>query len=133
MSKKAEFNDFRFNGLNYREFSNKYFTMNRISEDEQKIVVRVADEHLLETKYGYALILDNSHVVFLKNWQVDSNFYGNEVLLTKEYFIVKEWGEFDDFDEEPQNLEWNTWLEAAKEQSAIDEEGNRINPVKWTR
>ena len=133
MSKKTEFNDFRFNGLNYKECSNKYFTMNRVSDDEQKIVVKVSEEHLLETKYGYALILDYNHVVFLKNWQVDHNYFGNEVLLAKEYFVVKEWGEFENFGEEPQNLDWNTWVKAAKDQSAVDEDGDRINPVKWER
>lgn len=63
---KKDFNDFRFSGLNYKEKSNKYFTMNRVSEDENKVVVKVDSVHLFETKYGYALILDNTHVVFSK-------------------------------------------------------------------
>lgn len=36
-SKKEEFNEFRFSGLEYRSKSNKYYTMNRVSEDENKI------------------------------------------------------------------------------------------------
>ena len=132
MSKKQDFNNFRFDGLNYREQSNKYFTMNRISDNEEKIVVKVASEHLLKTKYGYALILDYIHVVFLKDWQVGCNYFGNEVLLTKEYFIVKQWGEFYDFGEE-ENLKFETWLEVAKQQSLVDDDGEKVNPVKWSK
>lgn len=131
---KKDFNEFRFAGLNYRDKSNKYYTMNRVSDDENKIVVKVADEHLLQTKYGFALILDCSHVVFIKDWQVDKNYYGNEVLLTKEYFNVKEWGDFTDFGEEPENLKWETWLETAKEQdSLVDEDGEKMNKVNWQK
>ena len=135
---KKDFNEFRFAGLNHREKSNKYFTMNRVSEDENKIVVKVGDSHILKTKYGYALILNAEYVVFLKDWQVDQNFYGNEVILTKEYFTPKKWGDFsDNFGYEEENLDWNEWLETAKEQSGtvIDEDGEErlANPVHWTR
>ena len=53
------------------------------------------------------------------------------MLLTREYFNVKEWGEHDEFDDEPKNLNFDAWLEAAKEQNAVDEEGEKINKVKW--
>lgn len=131
----SKFNDFRFAGLNLRDKSNKYFTMDRVSADESKIVVKVADEHLLQTKYGYALILDCSHVVWLKNWQVDRNYYGNEVLLTKEYFVVKEWGDFSEhFCDEPDNLTWENWLNTAKVQdAALDEDGFKMNMVHWSK
>ena len=130
--KKAEFNDFRFEGLNWRRQTNQYLTMSRVSEDEKKIVVKVADSHLQPTKYGYALILDDSHVVFLKSWQVSSNFYGNEVLLQKDFWHVKEWGSFDGFLENDENLKFESWLQAAKEQDAwVDEDGVKQNPVKW--
>lgn len=130
---KKDFNDFRFEGLNWRQQSNKYLTMDRVSEDETKIVVKVADAHLSETKYGYALILDHSHVVFLKSWQVSENYYGNEVLLTKKFFNVKEWGEHEDFEEEPKNLKFEEWLETAKEQNEKYEDGIRRNPVRWEK
>lgn len=132
---KKDFNEYRFKELNYRNKSNKYFTMDRVSADETKIVVKVGDSHIIETRFGFALILDEKHVVFLKNWQVDSNYYGTEVLLTKEYFTVKEWGDFsDEFGEEPENLNWETWLETAKLQdNYTDEEGTKLNPVHWTR
>ena len=85
---KKDFNEYRFKELNYRNKSNKYLTMDRVSADETKIVVKVGDSHIIETRFGFALILDEKHVVFLKNWQVDSNYYGTEVILTKEYFTV---------------------------------------------
>ena len=107
--------------------------MNRVSNDENKIVVKVADSHLQKTKFGYALILDQNHVTFLKDWQVNQNYFGNEVLLNRDYWNPKEWGEFEDFGENPENLEWITWLEIAKEQNGTDDDGIKINPVKWEK
>ena len=132
---KKDFNEFRFSGLNFREKSNKYLTMNRVSADESKIVVKVADSHLLPTKFGYALILDCNHVVFLKDWQVSRNYFGNEVLLNKEFFQVKEWGDFsDEFDEEPQNLHFEHWLEVAiAQENYTDEDGEKLNSVAWEK
>lgn len=127
MNKKNDFNNFRFEGLNFFDMSNKYYSMNRINENEEKIVVKVADSHLLKTKFGYALILDFNHVVFLKEWQVNRNFYGNEVILIKEFFSVKEWGEHTDFFTEEENYNFQTWLDAAKEQ----QKHNTI--VKWAK
>lgn len=127
MSKKANFNNYRFGGLNAHEISNNYISMDRVNEEEDKIVVNVGENHLLPTKYGYALILDVNHVVFLKTWQVSSNYFRNEVLLCEEYFNVREWGNFEDFDENEENLTWDAWLAAAKEQ---EKEGTR---VKWNR
>lgn len=138
MNKKSKFNDYRFEGLHYIAASNKYFTMQRISDDENKIVVKVADSHLQRTKYGYALILDYNHVVFIKDWQVSENYYGNEVLLTREYFNVKEWGEFDDFGaaDNENELTYDYWLKVAREQSFIEEDDGVKrpgNPVRWEK
>ena len=128
------FNEYRFEGLNYTDASNKYYTMERVNSDETKIVVKVASSHLLKTKFGYALILDYDHVVFLKSWQVDINYFGCEVLLTKKFFNVKNWGEFSDFGEEKENLEWSTWVDVAKAQNAaVDGDGMRCNRVKWSK
>lgn len=126
MSKK--FDDFRFEGFNRSDLSNKYQTMKRISEDENKIIVNVGPSHLEETKYGYALVLDSEYVVFIKNWQVECNYYGNEVILDRKYFIPKKWGshpEFFDIIEE--NHDFNTWLEAAQDQ---DEAGTIVH---WSK
>ena len=122
---KKDFNEYRFKGLNYERISNNYITANRVSENETKIIVKVAGEHLIKTAYGYALILDYSRVVFLKEWQVSINFYGNEVVLDKNYFKVKEWGEHDMFTTDDNECKWETWLQVAKEQ----QEAN--NTVKW--
>ena len=126
MTKK--FNEFRFAGLNYNVFSNKYWTMNRTSEDGNKIVVKVADSHIFESKYGYGLILDAHHVLWLKDWQVSRNYYGNEVVLDRNYFNVKEWGDFsDNFADEPETCDWIWWARAAAEQA---EAGTM---VEWAR
>ncbi len=132
-TKTKEFNNFRFSGLNWYQVTNKYYSMDRVSNDENKIIVKVGKSHLKKTKFGYALILDVSHVVFLKDWQVSDNFYGVEVLLQREYFEVKEWGDFSlDFDIEPKNLEFDYWLETAKAQyNLVDEEGEKLNIVRW--
>lgn len=124
MSKKQKaFNEFRFEGLNVREHSNKYIELDRVNKEETKIIVTVSENHIKPTKYGYMLILDVNHVVFLKDWQVDINWYGVQVLLTKEYFNAKEFGCWEDFWEaEDGQLEWNYWLELAKEQRDITEE-----------
>lgn len=123
------FNEFRFDGLKCREVSNKYFTMSRVSEDENKIIVKVDDSHIVKTRYGYALILNAEYVLFLKEWQVDQNYYGNEVLLNKEFFIPKKWGDFSlDFEFEEDNLDWNEWLN-----TAIAQNNEEDNEVRWTR
>lgn len=119
----SDFDNFRFNGLGVEIHSNKYLTMKRYTEDENKIVVKVGDNHLIKTAYGYALILDDKHVVFLKKWQVSINYYGNEVLLSRDFWNVKEWGNHELFDKNEKNLNYETWLETAKEQ--------KTNKVLW--
>lgn len=111
-----DFNNYRFAGLAHHEVSNKYLSMSRVSDDETKIVVNVADCHLFETRYGFGLILDASHVVWLKDWAVSMNWYGNEVMLDKAYFNVKAWGSFASFDDEPENCTWEHFLNIAKMQ-----------------
>lgn len=123
--------------LEYRKISNNYVTCKRFNETKDKIIVKVAGSHLFETQYGYGLILDARHLVFLKSWQVNSNYYGNEVLLSKKYFNVKEsTKEFDEFFEDEEALKWEYWLESAKMQENYqekDEDGDVVykNKVKW--
>lgn len=119
--------DYRFAGLNFRKHSNQYYTMNRVSEDKNKIVVKVADNQVFMTKYGYALILDRTHVVFLQFWQVNCNWFGTEVLLNRQYFNVKEFGMHEDFSEDSNNCNFETWLETAEEQEKVE------NLVKWSK
>lgn len=122
----SNFNEYRFGGLNHRPASNKYLTMDRVSADEGKIVVKVADCHLLKTRYGYGLILDRHHVCWIKDWAVSVNWYGNEVLLDMKYFTPKEWGEFDEFDEDEEPLVWDHWLQIATAQSGMTD-------VRWAK
>jgi hypothetical protein len=133
MSRAEDFNRFRFAGLHHKDLSNKYFTMNRVSDDETKIVVRIDAGHLLQTKYGYALILDDKHVVFIKEWAVSDSYYGTEVLLSKDYFTVKEWGDFPDYAENDQNLSWEHWLETAKLQAEYGTEYEQDRRVRWKK
>lgn len=131
---KRDFNEFRFSGLNYKECSNKYLTMDRVSVDETKIVVKIDAGHLVKTKYGFAVILDDKHVVFIKDWAVDMNYYGNEILLTKEFFTVKEWGDFPDYADNDENLNWEHWVEVARSQENLkNEDGEKLNRVKWSK
>ena len=131
---KKNFNDFRFKDLNYRSASNNYFTMDRVSADETKIVVKVDSNQLIKTKFGYALVLDKNNVVFLKDWQVSENWFGNEVLLDKKFWLVKEWGDHESFSANAENLKWEKWLEVAKEQdAALTEEGYKATEVKWEK
>lgn len=137
MSKKTkEFNDYRFGDLEYFQSSNHYMKMKRFNQDKTKIVVKIAGSHLFKTKYGYGLILDENHVQWLKSWQVSENYYGTEVLLYKEYWCPKEYGNFEDFFENKENLLFETWVSAAEEQenaTKLDEDNEPYfyNKVMW--
>lgn len=133
---KKDFNEFRFKGLNWRKQTNKYLTMDRVSDDKTKVVVKVGNSHLIPTQYGYAFIVGYHSVVFVKNWQVSQNYYGTEILLDKNYFNVKEWGNFEDdfyFEDEEKKQTFDYWLEVAEAQSLKDEDGSFMNPVKWEK
>lgn len=116
--KQGNFNDYRFGGFDYGDYSNKYYKIkNHVSENEEKIIVCIGENHLVKTRFGYALILDNMHVIFLKSWQVSTSPQGNYVLLDKKFWNVKEWGNFENFMVDENELKFETWLEAAKEQT----------------
>lgn len=73
---KNDFNDFRFEDFGYEVKSNKYFKiLKRVSDNEEKCIVKIEPTNLIKTKYGYALILDRTRVQFLKNRQVNDNYY----------------------------------------------------------
>ena len=113
-----DFNKFRFDGLNYRVLSNNYWIMNRFNDEETKCVVKVDADQLLKTQYGYALIIDSSHVVFVKDWQVGYAPYGEamEVMLDKKFFQVKQWGSFENFGDTGDDT-FEAWLAVAKKQA----------------
>lgn len=130
--RKEEFNNYRFEGLEAKNISNTYLSMKRVNQDRTKCVVKVGNGHLRKTKYGFILILDHTHVIFIKTWQVDQNYYGNEVLLTKDFFKVREYGEWEEFSECKESLDFETWVKVAEEQDSLkDSDGIQVNPVKW--
>lgn len=92
--KVKKFDQFRFEGLNPRYGSNKYYKLDRVSDDKSKIIVRFAKEQVFKTQYGYGFIVGEKHVVWLKDWQVDFNYFadqwdGCEILLNKEFYSPK--------------------------------------------
>ena len=121
--KKQEFNDFRFEGLGPHQVSNKYLTMNRTNDSNSRLVIKVASSNIKKTKYGYLLILNKTHVVFLKDWQVSDNYFGVEVLLDKKHFNVKEFGNWEDFEDDDTYLIFDNWVKVATEQVE--------NNVRW--
>lgn len=129
MSKK-DFNNFRFSGFDVYNRSNKYLsTKNRINNDETKAIIRIADVHIFKTQYGYGLIIDANHIVWLKEWQVSDNWFGIEILLDKNYFNVKESKkEFSDFfvDDENSMNSWEKVLDVARAQ-------NECTSVAWAK
>lgn len=117
MTKKEMcFNAYRFKGLDAHECSNNYLTMKRINDTRDKVVIKVADCHLLRTQYGFMFLLDNTHVLFLKFWQVDKNYFGNEILIDKDYFKPKEYGQWADIEQNDEALNFDFWLKIADEQ-----------------
>ena len=126
---EKEFNDFRFGDLNYNSINKHYFTMNRVSANESKIVVNVSPNHIYETETEYALILDANTVVFLARWQVDYSYYGVEVLLMKEAFIPEKSDDFSDtfLTADENDLTWEFWLETARMQESNDK------IVRWSK
>lgn len=131
----------RFRDLHYTDFNNKYLTMQRVSDDEEKIVVKVADSRLQKIEYGYKFILDYKRDIYLQLCDnvVSCNFYGNEVLLARSFFKII-------YSSKPHEIEtyyeseltFDHWLEVAKEQSnTVYVEGScvqiPVNPVFWKK
>lgn len=110
------FNEFRFSGLKPRQVGKYEVELDRVSADKEKCVVRISIEHLKETSFGFALILNDKQVVFLKSWQVE-NKGACEVILNKKYFKVSNWGEFPDFiGADEKNTSFEHWVEVAEAQ-----------------
>lgn len=123
MRKKQEeywknFNAWRFDGIKMRNRSNKYLEGDqRVSLDGNKIIVNINSDQVKPTMYGYMLILDKEHIMWLKDWQVSDTSYGTEVILNKQYFNPKvSKYTHEDYADEPSNLKWETWKKAAEEQ-----------------
>lgn len=106
--------------------------MNRVSEDGDKIVVRVDESHIKATRYGNVqLQLDKQHAVYLKQWQVESHTEpykgasGFEVVLDKKFFTPKETKYADNnFLSDKSRLSFSHWRKVAEAQ---DRSGNTVS------
>ena len=108
--KLNDFFKFLFNGFevecahNDFSWSTKYreiFFKNNISEDGEKVMVRIPVESCFKTRYGYGIRLTSSKVIWVKGWQVSRGAsYGEwkTVVLTRKSFKVQksEWKNEDD-------------------------------------
>ena len=84
--KNLDFQNYRFDGLEWEKGSNKYYRVQQYNPNSDNAIIRVADEHLIKTQYGYGFKTDAEHVVWVKDWQVNQNYYGNFVLANKKYW-----------------------------------------------
>lgn len=105
--------------------SSVYVHANRVSKDEEHIAVMVDSGILKPTKYGFALQLDETHVQYIKDWQLKGQTLpykgqvGTNVSLSKKYWNPKETKYANpDFSQDSKQLSWDTWVKAAKEQQA---------------
>ena len=94
--------NYKFKGFaeeQFRKISNKYtdFTGNQVSEDGNNAVILISDEHVFNTRYGYGVIVDASHVVWVKPWQVwgiNRTNTAYAINFARDFYTVKEYGDF---------------------------------------
>lgn len=150
-SQKQKSIDFRasiYEGLGFREASNKYCEVTkRVNDDETKVLINVAASQVFSTQYGYGLKVGKDKVVWLKNWQVltIADWWETEqtkghvqVLLNKDYYKVNQsTREFDicvgdcasdsDFEKANGYHSWEDMVNIAKIQDA----GLKDSPIKF--
>lgn len=138
--------DYTFKGFNPEQFlkcSNKYveLTGSHVSEDGNNVVIKIAPNHVIPTKFGFAIIVDAKRVVFIKHWQVwgtsfkDSSYI---VSFNRQFYQVKEWGdhsaefgEYEDINESDMG-NFDNLVKLAKKQEEyyngydIDEDGDKV-------
>lgn len=124
-----KFNDFQqnvqlkgFNQDDFEKVSNNRFAYDgpSVNEDGSKVLVIVNPDQVRETRYGYGLILDSEHTVFIKSWQVLGSCYermnGKLIVLGRNYFNVKDFqfaGQADEYSE-PENSDCETFDDFVK-------------------
>ncbi|MGC4441381.1 hypothetical protein ABXW85_21220, partial [Streptococcus suis] len=61
-----------FGSEQIQRVSNKYNELkgNHVSKDGNNAVINISSEHVFRTQYGYGVIVDAEHTVFVKPWQV---------------------------------------------------------------
>lgn len=111
-------------GFNYYRSGSYMVFDKQVSDDENKVIVKVDDEMLygfiskFNNRRTYMFKLDATHVVYLKEFQVFNGFYGTYVVLNKKYWNVKEIkNAFDDMSEK-EDLSFEKEVEIAKLQQA---------------
>ena len=120
--------NYKFKGFTedqFKAYSNNYskFTGKHVSDDNNHVVVRVAWNNIIKTRYGFAMIIDRNHVVFGKNWQLWGNGQWNEdivVSFNRQFFNIKEFGDFEEFAEEGDIKSFDDLVEMAKAQEKQD-------------
>ena len=86
-----------FGSEQIKELSNKYnhFIGSHVSRDGNNAVLNIGSEHVFPTKFGYGVIVDRSHTVFVKPWQVwgrNRDNGGYVINFNKQYYNVKNGG-----------------------------------------
>lgn len=91
-------------------YSDKYFSMDRTSSDESQCIVTVSENRLRRSKFDtYMLILDQTHVLFLKKWAVCFTSDGTHIFLDSNFWNVKEFGNFEKYGFDEEILNFGTW------------------------
>lgn len=84
--KPSVINSYRFDGLHCRSSGKGYYTMQRVSDDKDKIVLLVNAGQILKTARGYFFYLDYDTVIILEDWQLSKNINGYDIILFKNDF-----------------------------------------------
>ena len=129
----------------FSKYSNQYVELRgaHVSEDGNNAVVKISSNHVIPTRYGYAIIVDAKRVVFIKHWQVwGTSFKDGSYIISfnRQFYQVKEWGdhsenfgEYDDINDSSFG-NFDNLAKLAKEQEEyyagydIDEDG-----YEWKR
>ena len=93
--------NYRFKGFGSEQIqknSNKYLELkgSHVSKDGNNAIVNISENHVFSTKYGHGVVVDASHTVFIKDWQIlGRNRTNNGVVINfnRDYYKVKEWGD----------------------------------------
>lgn len=91
---------YRFKGFKPADFEKAgksiRFVGNRISGNGKNVLVRIPSDLVFSTKFGFGIIVDDTHVAFVKAWQCwgkTTNGQYHYFNLDRKY-KVKEWGDF---------------------------------------
>lgn len=112
-----------FGSEQIQTLSNKYNQLKgpHVSKDGDNAVVNISPSHVFPTKYGYGVIVDQSHTVFVKPWQVwgrNRDNGGYVVNFNRQYYNVKKWGNHDGFSSDSKTAlnDFNKVVKLAKQQ-----------------